>query len=108
MSRFAPVRSSPVASHEHGDPLARINDDHAEQLLVAVRTMSDLPEATAAAAVSVDPSGLDLVVSVPGGERAARLDFLVPIGDEDYPAGTRVAFVRLIRHAQAQAAAVDR
>lgn len=89
--------------HErHADPLQHMNDDHADQVLVAARALAGHPDATAARAEGVDRHGIDLVVETPNGLAEARLEFLEPIPEDNYPDGVRVAFVRLIRRARAE------
>ncbi len=83
--------------HEgHADPLQRMNENHADDLVVIARAFGH-PDATAARVERIDRRGLDLVVHTPHSSSAARVDFSEPISEGDYPEGVRVAFVRLAR-----------
>ena len=87
--------------HErHSDPLQHMNDDHADDLLLAARTFAGHPDATSAQARRVDQRGIDVRLETPSGPTAARIEFTEPIPDDDYPDGVRVAFVRLVRRAR--------
>jgi len=90
-------------AHDHGDPLQHVNDDHAADLLFAVQVLGGLPDATSARAVAVDRHGVDVVVTTPAGDCEEELLFAEPIPDDEYPAGFRVAFVRMIRDARNRA-----
>lgn len=85
----------PTSHAAHQDPLRHLNSDHLDELLLTARAFSGHRDATAARAERVDAGGIDLVLETPGGQAAARVEFGVPI--DDFPAGFRVAFVRLVR-----------
>jgi heme iron utilization protein len=90
-------------AHDHGDVLQHINEDHPDDLLVAVRTLGGQAEATSARAVSVDRHGVDVIVHGPGGECEEELLFGEPIPEDEFPNGIRVAFVRMVREARSRA-----
>ena len=61
------------------DPVKRLNDHHAEQLLDVARAFSGHPDAVSARATSIDDHGVSLVVeTADGGEVAAQVEFGVP------------------------------
>ena len=88
----------------HDDPIHHMNHDHGEERLRIARALGCRREATAASAEAVDRFGVDLRVDTPSAPVSARVDFAEPIPDDDYPGGVRVAFVRLARRAQNDAA----
>jgi len=89
-----------VRHERHSDPLQHMNDDHADELLLAARAFAGHPDATAARAERVDHRGIDLRLDTPSGPTAARIEFTEPINEDEYPDGVRVAFVRLVRRAR--------
>lgn len=84
--------------HGRHDPVQRVNDKHAEELLAMARSLGGHPEATSARAERVDRFGIDLMVSTPGGPVETRIDFAEPVSD---PKWMRAAFRDLTRRAQA-------
>lgn len=91
-------------SHGQHDPVQHLNDEHAEDLLSAARTLSGHPDATSAHAERVDRYGIDLMVVTPSGVSEARIAFSEPVADAD-PDELRAAFAALTRRAQAAFAA---
>lgn len=84
--------------HDH-DPILHLNTNRNADLLAVIRHQGIHPDATAVRADRVDPDGIDVTVTTPDGTTRARVAFAEPI--EDFPAGVRVAFVRLARQARA-------
>ena len=84
----------------HSDPLRHMNDDHADELLLAARAFAGHPDATAVRAEHVDQRGIGLELATPSGSTAARIEFTEPIADDEFPDGVRIAFVRLVRRAR--------
>ncbi|MGH9214264.1 MAG: DUF2470 domain-containing protein [Acidimicrobiales bacterium] len=77
-----------------------MNDNHADGLLLVAQVFAGHPDATTGRAMGVDRRGIDLALETPGGPGSARVEFTEPIPDNEYPAGVRVAFVRLVRSAR--------
>jgi len=86
--------------HAHHDPVQRVNDKHADELLVMARTLGGHPEATSAKAERIDADGLDLVLTTPEGSVETRIGFGEPVPD---PKRMRAAFKDLSKRAQGQA-----
>ncbi len=84
------------------DPLHHLNTHRVDELLAVARTAGGMPHATAARAERVDAQGIDITVETPDGPARTRAEFLEPV--LDYPAGIRVAFVRLARKARSDLA----
>lgn len=78
------------------DPVKRLNDQHAEQLLDVARAFGGLPDAVSARAVAVDDSGVSLVIEgADGTETTAHVDFDAPVSG----ARRRLAFRSLAERA---------
>jgi len=84
-------------SHGRHDPVQRVNDKHAQELLDVARLLGGHPEATSARAERIDRHGIDLVVGTPSGPVESRIDFTEPVSD---PKRMRAAFRELTRRAQ--------
>lgn len=82
------------------DPVERLNDHHADDLLIIARTLGGHPDALSARAQRVDHSGIDLIVDSPRGQAATRVAFSEPLAATDDMGKVRVAFVRLARRAR--------
>lgn len=91
-------------SHGPHDPVQRVNDMHADELLDVARSLGGHPEATSARAERIDRDGMDLVLATPGGPVEARVGFSEPVSD---PKRMRAAFRDLTRRAQAALASDD-
>lgn len=89
-------------NHGHRDPVQRVNDKHAGELLMVTQTLAGHPEATAARAERIDSAGIDLVITTPSGPVEVRIDFTEPVSD---PKWMRAAFRDLTRRATAVLAA---
>lgn len=89
-----------MVSHGRHDPVQRVNDKHADELLGLARSLGGHPEATSARAERIDRYGIDLVLSTPGGPVEARVAFTEPVSD---PKWMRAAFRDLTRRAHAAA-----
>jgi hypothetical protein len=74
-------------AHQHGDPLRHINEDHADDLLLAARVLGGHAAATSVRAVSVDRHGVDVIVEGPNGETEEDLLFREPIPEDQFPDG---------------------
>jgi len=83
-------------SHGNHDPVQRVNDKHADELLTVARSLGGHPEATSARAQRIDGSGIDLVLATPSGPLEARISFAEPVSD---PKRMRAAFRDLTRRA---------
>ena len=57
------------------DPVQRLNEHHASELLDIARAFAGLPHALAARATGLDDRGLDLAVDTPTGPTTARVEF---------------------------------
>lgn len=78
------------------DPVKRLNDHHAEQLLDVSRAFAGHLDAVSARATSIDDNGVSLVIkTADGGEAAAQVEFGVPTRG----ARRRLAFQTLALHA---------
>lgn len=84
--------------HGRHDPVQRVNDKHAEELLGVARSLGGHPEATSARAERIDRFGIDLVLTTPSGPVETRIEFTEPVSD---PKWMRAAFRDLTRRAQA-------
>lgn len=84
--------------NHHHDPIHHLNTNRKDDLLAVVRSNCGHPEATAVRADHIDPEGIDVTITTPGGTMQARVPFPEPI--EDFPAGVRLSFVRLVRRAR--------
>ncbi|MDQ3352867.1 MAG: DUF2470 domain-containing protein [Actinomycetota bacterium] len=87
---------------QHSDPVQHVNDDHAEDLLVAARAFGGHPDATAALAERIDREGIDLVLATPRGPATAHVNFAETDLDTG---GLPAAFAELTRRARATLAA---
>jgi len=87
-----PVRPSAAYAVRH------LNEDHADVLLVAARSLAGYGDASAARCVGLDRYGLDLRVTTPRGRAGARVAFDAPVAEPD---GLRAASVALARRARA-------
>lgn len=89
--------------HERdGDPATVVNLRHGDQLLDIARALAGEPDATAARADRIDHRGIDLAIDTPNGERRTRVEFDATLAEDEFPAGVRVAFVRLARRAHTE------
>ena len=86
--------------HRPHDPVQRVNDKHAGELLALARSIGGRPDATAARAERIDSGGIDMVLTTPGGDVGARIPFVEPVSD---PRRMRAAFRVLTRQAHARA-----
>ena len=85
-------------THRRHDPVQRVNEKHAAELLDVARTLGGRPDATSARAEQVDRFGIDLVLMTPAGPAEARVDFAEPVSDTKW---MRAAFRDLTRRAGA-------
>lgn len=85
-------------SHGRHDPVQRLNDRHADELLRLAQVLARRPDATSARARLVDSDGIDLVLATPSGPVETRVSFLEPVSD---PRRMRAAFRELTRRASA-------
>ena len=86
------------------DPVQRLNDHHADDLLAVARAFGGHPDATSARAEHIDLDGVDLAIDTPDGPATVRLAFTQPAAT---PARRRLAFRDLARRAHAALAADD-
>ena len=82
--------------HPH-DPVQRLNEHHAEDLLAVARAFGGHPDATAALATNVGSAGLDLDVATPAGAAMVHVDFRTTVGE--LTGAMSRAFRDLARHA---------
>lgn len=68
-------------SHGRHDPVQRVTDKHADELLDVARTLGGHAEATSARAAQIDRYGIDLVLTTPTGPAQTRVDFAQPVSD---------------------------
>lgn len=61
--------------------LSHMNEDHADAVLAYARHLGARPAATAATLAALDPEGMDLVVTEPGGDIAVRIQFSTALVD---------------------------
>jgi len=83
-------------SHGPHDPVQRLNDHHADDLLAIARAFGGVPDTTSARAEHVEPAGIDLLVGTPRGPATAHVDFAVPVD----PDRLRMAFRALAEKAR--------
>lgn len=91
-------------SPQRHDPVERLNDHHADDLLAVARVFGGCSDATSERAEGVDAHGIDLVVTTPRGLVAARVPFSEP-SPEGSRRELRAAFHDLARQARAALAA---
>jgi heme iron utilization protein len=91
----------------HHDPVHRLNDHHADDLLATARAFGGHPDAISARAKRIDRAGIALVVDTPRGRHQTRVDFTEPVADAK-PGALRRAFRELAGRAQAALATDDR
>src|SRR2546425_236708 len=84
----------------HVDPVQHLNDNHADDLLAAARTLGGHPDAISVRAERVDRTGIDLRVDTSDGQVAGRVSFAEPV-PEGEPAGLQAAFAEVTRRARA-------
>lgn len=94
-----------MSHRAHHDPVERLNDHHADDLLVIAQALGGHPDAVSARAERVDPNGIDLVLETPRGRATTRVPFAEPVDRADDMGAVRVAFVRLARRARGAFAA---
>lgn len=82
------------------DPVAVLNERHADDLLAIARAFGGVPDATSAQAERVDRQGIDLTLDAPGGRTDARVDFGELVSEGDSMA-LRAAFADLATRARA-------
>jgi len=87
----------------HHDPVQRLNEKHADDLLAAARAFGGYPDATSARAERLDRAGIDLALTTPNGPTHARVDFREPAAEAGR--GLRAAFADLTQRARAALAA---
>jgi len=88
--------------HQIHDPVQRVNDKHAKDLLHMARLLGGHPEATSARAEGIDAYGIDLALTTPHGPVQVRIEFSEPVTD---PKRMRAAFKVLTKRTQAASAA---
>lgn len=81
------------------NPVDRLNDHHADDLLAVARAFAGHPTATTARATHVDARGVDLEIGDPEGKATAHVDFAAPA--DCTPRSVRCAFRRLATEANA-------
>lgn len=94
-----------MSHRQHHDPIQRLNEHHADDLLVIARALGGHADALSALAERVDRDGIDLAVETPRGPATVRVRFTEPVDAADDLGAVRVAFVRLARRARALSAA---
>ena len=78
------------------DPVQRLNDQHADELVDVARAFGGEPKARSARATSIDDAGIDLVVETGDGRRTTtRVAFATPASG----ARRRLAFRDLAQQA---------
>ena len=65
-------------SHQPHDPVQRLNEHHAEDLLAVARALGNHPDATSARAEHIGTTGVDLVIDTPHGRSRTHVDFVEP------------------------------
>jgi Domain of unknown function (DUF2470) len=91
----------PSQQHDAGparvrhDPLQRLNEHHAAQLLDVARTLGGQSDALSAQATAIDDQGISLVVERPDGSRTVHVNFAAVASG----ARRRLAFQDLARRA---------
>jgi len=86
------------------DPVERLNDHHADDLLAMARAFGGHPDAISAQVERVDRDGIDLSIETPLGRATARVTFAEPLTDAG-PSSIRLAFRTVARQAKAVLAA---
>jgi putative heme iron utilization protein len=80
-----PTTDQPTASAltpaDRARILSHMNEDHADAVLAYARHLGARPAATAATLAALDPEGMDLVVTEPGGDIAVRIHFSTALVD---------------------------
>ena len=79
MLRRSGEQHGPAGSGRH-DPVQRLNQHHASELLDIARAFAGQPQAVAARATGLDDEGIDLAVETPTGVTTARVEFAVTTG----------------------------
>ena len=87
------------------DPVQRLNEHHADDLLALARTLGGHPDAASARAEHVGPTGVDLVVDSPHGRSTTHIDFVEPAAGNSE---LRLAFRALAAVARATTARGER
>jgi heme iron utilization protein len=90
--------ADPLAPHARGI-LEHMNEDHAETMLLYVRTFTRATDATAASMTGVDRYGFEMSATTPAGPRPIRLAFTRAIATPDE---ARQELVALAKRARAQ------
>jgi hypothetical protein len=93
------VHEPPCHRRDH-DPVERLNDHHADDLLAVARVIGGHPDATEARAERIDDDGVDIAVETPTGSTTARVRF-ADAGTEQRLSPRR-AFLALARQAKAE------
>ena len=74
MDRLSREPHRPAGARRH-NPVQRLNEHHANELLDIARTFAGQPQAVAARATGLDDDGVDLAVETPTGVTTARVEF---------------------------------
>lgn len=94
-----PIAQSPGAGRGGHDPVQRLNDHHAQQILDVARAFGGEPHAKAARATSIDDDGVDLVIEAADSRQTtARIEFTVGASGARW----RLAFRDLAQQAAGQ------
>ncbi len=83
---------------EH-DPVQRLNEHHADEILAVARTFGGYSGAASARLVAIDREGLHLEVDDPTGTFEAEVRFRDALPDLDPSLSMRLAFRQLARRA---------
>jgi putative heme iron utilization protein len=74
-----------------------MNDDHADAVKVYAQVYGNIPAATAATMVAIDPEGMDLNTQVDGAETPVRITFDHILQDSEDAHQTLIAMIRQAR-----------
>jgi putative heme iron utilization protein len=92
--------ADPITSEISQRICAHMNDDHADAVTVYAQMFGNVPNATVAKMVSIDPHGMDLSTQVDGAETFVRITFDHVLQDSEDAHQTLIAMVRQARSKQ--------
>lgn len=81
------------------DPVTRLNDHHADQVLAVARTFGGHPDAIAARVVAIDDDGVCIEVDDPSGAVELDVRFRDAVPELALSTSMRLAFRELARQA---------
>jgi putative heme iron utilization protein len=93
---YRAAEPDPLAGDAQGI-LTHMNDDHAGAVLAYAQKLASIADATSATMTAVDRYGFELAAITPGGPRATRLAFDVPVATSDEVRRAMIALVQRAR-----------